>query len=362
MMGVQRIKAVLRNRGLQHAVIHGVRRLLAYREVCRMGPDMIRINPMGAVCNHRCAMCWLQNIPENRKKELINQDKTMGMKATDYARLFREIPWKLREVNVVGGGEPLLHPEITAIMHEIKHCGFVGSLITNGTRLTSSLARDLVRMEWDHLRISVSAGDPETYSRVQGVDLFEQLLENIDTLNQARKTSTGSKMKLSVFHVLYRDNIRTLPAMFRVAERMGADFMEFDPLIPLNPNLLPDAENLKYALESFPDLAAGCRVPSNTSEILRQLTRQQQGQGSPESFRPAARCSVGYDQAFIQADGDVLPCCFSNEIMGNLKEQSFREIWFGSKFETFRRRLMRGRFARYCVDCRCTLPGVLLDQ
>ena len=59
--------------------------------------------------------------------------------------------------------------------------------------------------------------------------------------------------------------------------------------------------------------------------------------------------------------GDVLPCCFSNEVMGNVREQSFRDIWFGERYSDFRQRLINVRFSQYCIDVRCKLASFLHD-
>ena len=78
-------------------------------------------------------------------------------------------------------------------------------------------------------------------------------------------------------------------------------------------------------------------------------------------YRPANRCSVGFDSAMINAHGWVQPCCFSTEIMGSVRRQTFREIWYGEKYENFRQRLIRGQFAEYCSRVRCKLKSFLHD-
>jgi hypothetical protein len=45
--------------------------------------------------------------------------------------------------------------------------------------------------------------------------------------------------------------------------------------------------------------------------------------------------------------------------MGNLKEKSLVEIWRSPQYNAFRKRLMNGRFAPYCIINRCQLTGVL---
>src|SRR6185295_9649681 len=114
------------------------------------------------------------------------------------------------------------------------------------------------------------------------------------------------------------------------------------------------------ARQEIESLAAKSAVPCNLAEIRAQLTAEAASAAQPgRPWVPAKRCSVGFDQAFITAQGDVLPCCFSDEVMGNISAQSFREIWDSAKYRAFRSRLINGQFAHYCISNRCTMKGVL---
>jgi radical SAM protein with 4Fe4S-binding SPASM domain len=57
----------------------------------------------------------------------------------------------------------------------------------------------------------------------------------------------------------------------------------------------------------------------------------------------------------ITWDGNIVPCCFDKDAkytMGNINEQSFREIWNGERYQEFRSRLFTGRGAiDICRNC-----------
>jgi hypothetical protein len=42
-----------------------------------------------------------------------------------------------------------------------------------------------------------------------------------------------------------------------------------------------------------------------------------------------------------------------------VKNESFATIWNNKKYDNFRKRLINGKFAKYCITNRCALPGVL---
>jgi len=385
----------VRRLGLKGAVLHGVRRTGAALERALLGPCQLRINPMGAVCNHTCPMCWLQQLDPEEKKRQFKADRAEGLTLAEYVALFDGMPPGLTEVNVVGGGEPLVHPDCVGIMREIKRRGWRGYLITNGTLMHEPVAEALLDMGWDLTRVSTHAGDRETYRVVQGVDHFEALRSRLTAFTRLRRErGKADQCALHVHHVLQRENIETIPAMFEFSEEVGADHVVFEIVFAFDPATLLRPAELARAAELLSDCAARAKVSSNAAEIVGQLAREQgehaaardaavpddgvparparNGRGQPGAaadeapegsapYRPANRCSVGFDSSFITSRGDVLPCCFADETMGNVRERSFREIWNGARYVAFRKRLINGCFAGYCSRFRCKMTSFLHD-
>ena len=52
-------------------------------------------------------------------------------------------------------------------------------------------------------------------------------------------------------------------------------------------------------------------------------------------------CYVGWFHARIRVDGSVVPCGACNILVGNLKENSFSEIWNSPLYRDFRRKTIR---------------------
>lgn len=382
----------VRRLGGKGAVLHGMRRTGAAMERALLGPAQLRINPMGAVCNHTCPMCWLQHLEPDFKKQLFKEDREQGMNLAEYEAMLDSMPAGLTEVNVVGGGEPLVHKECVGIMRAVKRRGIQGYLITNGTLLDEDVARALVDMRWDLTRISTHGGDAHTYELVQGVNHFEKLKKNLQTFDRLRREAgLRETCALHVHHVLQRENIDTVPLLFQFAEDVGADRVIFELIFALSDDKRLNPEELERTAAALEQVARTAQVPSNAEKIAASMRQERDqlraeaqarqaaaapapaaanGHGEPPHphvavpdapYKPANRCSVGFDSAFVTSRGDVMPCCFSDEVMGNVREASFRDIWYGERYVDFRKRLINGQFSDYCIKVRCKLTSFLHD-
>src|SRR5438876_4437139 len=82
--------------------------------------------------------------------------------------MFRRVD-KLAEfrtsVITISGGEPLLHPELDAIIHRIRKHGMISGLITNGYLLTAERIQRLNRAGLEWLQISIDNVIPDEVSK-----------------------------------------------------------------------------------------------------------------------------------------------------------------------------------------------------
>ena len=78
--------------------------------------------------------------------------------------------------------------------------------------------------------------------------------------------------------------------------------------------------------------------------------------------RLPARCARLWFNPVVTWDGKVVPCCFDKDaehIMGDLRQDSFRDIWNGSKYRLFRKILLTDRVSTdICRNCTSGMKGV----
>jgi len=66
---------------------------------------------------------------------------------------------------IISGGEPLLHPEIEAIIAKIRKRGMIASLITNGYLLTEDKIKKLNKAGLEYMQISIDNLQPDDVSK-----------------------------------------------------------------------------------------------------------------------------------------------------------------------------------------------------
>jgi radical SAM protein with 4Fe4S-binding SPASM domain len=95
----------------------------------------------------------------------------------------------------------------------------------------------------------------------------------------------------------------------------------------------------EFGMLNLPELVErGARRGVSVSFNLRRESR---------TAKTALRCFQPWEYAMVSAEGDVLPCCAivgsaKASVMGNVFQQSFKEIWNGDAFKDFRRRAADG--------------------
>jgi pyrroloquinoline quinone biosynthesis protein E len=106
------------------------------------------------------------------------------------------------------------------------------------------------------------------------------------------------------------------------------------------------------------------RTDRNTAPLAQLLTDDQYkklltDRGHPTSGKTSTNCIPGWNRGGITADGFVGPCEWLGDIrLGNVRDTSLREIWYGSGFQAFResmfnveRECMRCDLKNFCCSC-----------
>ena len=143
----------------------------------------------------------------------------------------------VRGVRLMGGGEPLFRKDAAALIAAIGSRGLrITDVTTNGVLLTEPVVRALYAAGCDEICVSLNAGDARSYAAMMQTTgkNFDRVVENVRR-GGAIKRETGSPTTLRVQFLVYKDNFRQLPEMYRLFRETGADRFWLNGLYPVRP-------------------------------------------------------------------------------------------------------------------------------
>lgn len=284
-------------------------------------------------CNLKCVWCSDGDL---RKRQGVQST----LDETTLWRLFDDLKaGGTAGVVLEGGGEPTLHPAFDRVVERLGEVGLAVGLITNG--MHDIHPSTLRAMEW--VRVSLDASTPEEFQAFKGYDGFERVLSNV--YNFAAHCPT-----VGIGYVVARGNTYDMETLVLRLRRYGVSYIQFRPVIDC-PELTPAETDLSYLQRyqnpRFSVILDGMQENSLTSNA-----------GLP--------CKAHSLTTVIGADGSLYLCGRLNIYpwftpMGNIREESFQEIWQGEARRRQARQVLDDNFCQtYCPQCRLAKFNQLL--
>ncbi len=205
------------------------------------------------------------------------------------------------------GGEPFLRKDFPRILELVRRDRFFVSVLTTGILVGKPEVELLQRCGVRFTEISLLGAGPETHDAVMRFPgAFERTVAAVKLLRDAGIT-------VCLKTTILRPNRQELPAMARLAEKLGA---MFSANISVSPRVDGDRGPQELALDEEevarldPTLLGGGPLPDEDHSAGAVLT-----------------CRAGRTVAGISPRGDVFPCILMRRKVGNLRHQSLQEIW-----------------------------------
>jgi radical SAM protein with 4Fe4S-binding SPASM domain len=291
-------------------------------------------------CTMGCPQCYSSSTPDAE-----------DMPLADAERLLRELAAAGVCQMAIGGGEPLLHPDIVRILELCRDLGIVANLTTTGIGLSPRVL-DAMASSCGAVALSLEdVGEGYAVRRRMGFDAFEAALAKL----LGRGLRVGFQVTLSA------QNLARLPAIIDYALTVeglyGVIFLAYKPVgrgdgyeTPLS--AIPPDELYPWLRHAFVRLSKHTKVGYDCC-----LTPGIAGIDLDLGFSEldllegcsAARTSVG-----IGVNLDVMPCTFTgHRALGNLREKSFTAIWADAPASAFRAEVdALGDHSEACTTCR----------
>ena len=315
------------------------------------------------------------------------------------------------ELDLVGWGEPLIHPQFSTILDMLRRESDPRAriaLTTNGVRLGDWIERllDANVMEY---AISIHAVNKETHQDLMGLgpEDFERVTSAVRKLT-ARKAEFPD-LTVELVLVVTQQNIAEIPAFIQMSERLGADQVHLRTLMPMDKPRegLDDNRLPPYLHPEFDRLRDGAvaavsrsrlRVKANPSSWSRPvfspeweasvdripLTQRKDRKsyriseiqwdalgageaerehepcdfaGNPYNRTAPLYCPSPYTAFYVNGtDRRVIPCVYMHRVPGHefmhfKPSMTFEEVWNSPAMVAVRRSLHQGPLMPACFKC-----------
>lgn len=232
-------------------------------------------------------------------------------------------------------GEPYLNTDFLEMVKYASSKGIYTATSTNAHYLTDEAAKKTVESGLDRLIISIDGTTNDVYRSYRVGGNLDKVIQGAKNIVKWKK-ELNSKTPFVFFQFLVvKPNEHQIEDIKKLAKEIGVDQVRFKTAqvydYETDPNqLIP--ENQKFS--RYKKNADGTYTAKN---------------------KLANRCWKLQHANVITWDGLVVPCCFDKDAMhrlGNLKNESFKEIWHNSNYKQFRSELMQSRKnIDICANC-----------
>ncbi len=315
-------------------IVSGMRALPELRKKLRFANSFLRDRLIHVnlqilyACNYRCAICDFWK-PSWRQKPALSAAQAEII--SDKLNLLGP------QIISIGGGEPMLHPELTAIVRALARHHFP-VMITNGSRVTAELARELFAAGMVEISVSVDYADASKHDAQRGVvGAYAQAIEALRILHANR---TDPQQRVNMISVVMEDNLPEVESLIELCRRLGITY-----LVTL----------YSHSRGSKPKRVVGADVGGQLLAIKRRHRHFVALRGYLERFTEASvnngigPCYAGRDLCNIDSQGEVGLCIDRLEDpVGNILTDDVFEI---------ERRLVVAYRENQCRDCWTSCRG-----
>lgn len=321
-------------------------------------------------CNMRCKYCYASSSPEEDKYSELSKD--------EFTNLFNELD-KMRVHRIsLSGGEPFIRNDFFDILSSASKCHFAIVINTNGSLITDSIAYELKKYRFDRICVTVDGSQAEIHDKMRGSGSFVKAINGINLLQK-------HGLPVSTLFTLNKFNVHDLIPTIQLNHMMGIKHMSVMIVCPTgrasDGETLVDKNSWYPVFYELTKMKAENRmplsfkiVPPNESSVFWHFYLPLEFYGRLDllkvwkqdlnGFSDAERtisCTAGIRSASVASNGDIYGCDLMTGIeelkAGNLREQSFADIWNNSSVFQKLRELSFESLSGPCKNCKYSWCG-----
>ena len=278
-------------------------------------------------CNLRCPECPSGLRAFTRPTGMLEEDF--------FTKTINEIHKELLYLIFYFQGEPYLNTDFLKMVRHAANHKIYTATSTNAHYLTDENAKKTVESGLDRLIISIDGTTQETYKQYRVGGNLEKVIAGAKNIVKWKK-ELKSKTPFIIFQFLVvKHNEHQIEEVKQLAKEVGVDQVRFKTAQVYD--YINDPNNLIPVNEKY------SRYKKNKDGTFKAKNKM------------ANHCWKLQHANVITWDGLVVPCCFDKDAqhrLGNLKNESFKEIWHNNNYKQFRSELMKSRKnIDICANC-----------
>jgi len=288
-------------------------------------PFSISFEPT-TTCNLRCPECPSGLRTFSRPTGNLDQDF--------FRKTIDELYMDLMYLIFYFQGEPYLNPDFLEMVSYASEKKIYTITSTNAHFLTDDTARKTVESGLDRLIISLDGTTQETYESYRKGGKLEKVIEGTKNIIKWKKKLKSKKPFLIFQLLVVKPNEHQIDDVKKLANQIGVDKVLFKSA------QIYDYENGNELIPSIEKYSRYRKNPDGSYSIKNKMTNS---------------CWKMWHSDVITWDGKVVPCCFDKDakfVLGDLKKNSFQEVWTNPEYDKFRSSILKGRDKiEMCKNC-----------
>lgn len=325
-----------------------------------IGPNAVSIETTHQ-CNYRCLFC--ESHGSRLKNDILKSREYFKNKTVMEFYIFQNLIddlYKLgtRKIALSGKGEPLMHPEFIKFISYAKQKGMHCTVFTNGTLINQELLKKIIVANLDELNISLNAASEEVHKIISGRNEYSEIIECIKEISRFKNERKLKNPKIILSNVIFSKNYKEIENMLSLGKELSVNEIVFSHVgtfletadLGLTPEIINEIiDNVGCLKKDFLN-----NPKNNLSEFLRGLKICTQSFHKTNKIQTKLPCYAAWIFAVISPDGTVRPCCYCEDILGNLYHQSFSKIWKSTQYRYFRKMSKNlHKFPESISSCKC---------
>jgi radical SAM protein with 4Fe4S-binding SPASM domain len=312
-------------------------------------------------CNLQCIHC------RSSSEEVVNDHP--DPKKEECIRIIDDITSFAKPVMVLTGGEPLLRKDFFEIAKYGTQKGLRVCLATNGTLVNDEICQKLKEVDIKMVSLSLDGPNEDIHD-----DFRKQKGAFKATINAA-KLFKKHDIPFLINSSFTKRNQNTIQEVYKLAKELGATAWYMFMIVPTGRaeellNELISREDYEKILNWHYDMEKNEKDvlvrPTCAPQYYRIILERSKKEGEKFERRTlkfstggSKGCIAGQLICLINVDGDVLPCSYFPLPAGNIKKQSFKDIWENSEllknlrnFSSYKGRCGVCEYVNVCGGCR----------